>query len=390
LEQYTNQSFGLGYDPARATTQDWRTAATWGLRNVTFSFTNADGETRSFSHRRTTFGAYLEGRSAVDQIVDTCRSGALSVPFWHNGELTIRPFRAATSAEIAAVPVFTDRVTNQASMTKRRIVHDPGSPAIHVKVVPDELLPNETTLQFEDADNFDAARPITVDDPNQKRKAGLKLGTDTLETVPKRYAGFGIRHLNEAVKLDYRLLWFGDEGADAETDATHGTKNNCKVFFYTPYEFTLDLVRYQIIRIDSDLLDGHGYGNPFAADQTPPSTPEGFGAEFVDDSEITLTLGLSDDIDAPEIVPFEYFRILRMQRVGGGRVLIVAQAYNVIEMATFEVEDNPTGVVDPPDPGSGGGGGGGGGYEGGPCVLAFGSPYYDKDSQAFVIPVQPC
>lgn len=379
LEQYTNQRFGLGYDPTRATTADWRTASTWGLRQVVFTLTTPDGETKTFEHRRTTFGALLEGRSAVDQIVDTCRSGGLSVPFWHNGELTIRPFRAATSAEIASVPVFTDRIVNQTSTTKRRIVHDDG-PAIQIEETPDELLTNEITLSFEAADNFDAARPITVDDPNQKRKAGLKLGTDTRETVPMKFAAFGVRHLNEAVKLAYRLLWFGafDQG---------GTKNNCRVTFQTPYEFAVDLVRYQIIRIDSDLLDSHGYGDPFAADQTPPSVPEGYGAEFVDDTEITLTLGLSDDIDAPEIVPFEYFRILSMKRVANGRMEITAQAYNVIEYAAFEVESNPNGVIDPPDDT---GEDEDGDFEGDGCILLINSVNYDADNQNIVVSARPC
>jgi hypothetical protein len=148
----------------------------------------------------------------------------------------------------------------------------------------------------------------------------------------------------------------------------------------------VDLVRYGVIKIDSDLLSGHGYGDPFAADQTPPSTPEGYGAEFVDDTEITLTLGESDDIDAPAIVPFTYFRILKMRRVPGGRMEITAQAYNVIEYANFETDAAPAGVINPPEPG------GPGGIIvpevlGETEVLTFGSPIYNAEIQAFEIPV---
>lgn len=386
LELYTNQAVGMGYDANEINTTDFRTASTWGLKTVTFTLTTPDGETRTFTRRRTTLDALYEGRSAVEQIVDTCRAGALSVPFQHEGKLTIRPFRAFTSAELAAAPIFTDKITNQTGL-KRRIVHDGDGPAIQISVIPDDVLPNEITMQFEDSENLDIARPITVDDPNQKRKAGKKLGLNTLETIPKRFAAFGVRFLAEAVRLAYRTLWFGefDEG---------GTKNNCRVVFQTPYEFAVDLVRYGPIRIDSALLDVHGYGDPFAADQTPPSTPEGYGAEFVDETEITLTIGTSDDVDAPEIVPFEYFRVLSLRRVANGRMEITAQAYNVTEYANFEVDAAPTGVIDPPDPGGPGGDNGdigpGGDIYGDPCILNFASPYYDKDAQAFVIPVNPC
>ena len=245
--------------------------------------------------------------------------------------------------------------------------------------VSDDVLPNEISVVFEDKTNFDIARTITVDDPNQKRKAGIRLGTGNLETIPKRYSGFGIRNLAEAKKFAYRMLWFGefDEG---------GTKNNLPVTFYADYQYVLDLVRYQIIKIDSDLLDGHGYADPFGPDETPPSVPEGFGAEADSGTEITLTLGLSDDIDSPLVDEFQYFRILNLRKVENGLVQIRCQAYNHDAYSGFEIDAPVTGVIDPPDPTDGGD------IEilGNPCRLEFGSVRYEPDTQTLVVPVQPC
>ena len=119
------------------------------------------------------------------------------------------------------------------------------------------------------------------------------MGEDNLKPVPKKFAGFGIRSTQEAVRLAYRLLRFGefDEG---------GTQNNLKVTFKTPFEQTLGLTRYGFIRITSSLLDG-------------------------------FEIGTGEWIIAPDI-----FRILKMKKVGNGLVEITAQAYNDAAYLDFE------------------------------------------------------
>jgi len=380
MEAYTNHRWGLQYDSSAINTAEFREESTFNLANINFALEHPDGEIENFSHRRTSFDAILEGRSSVEQITDICRSGGLSVPFQKDGLLTIRSFRAATDAELSAAPIFTDKPNLKKRVTRRPIVWADGQPSINFQPIPDDVLTNEVVLVFEDSSNFDIARPITVDDPNQKLKAGKKLGTGNLETIPKRFSGFGVRSFAEALKLAYRFLWFGefDEG---------GTKNNLRGTFYTDYAFVLDIVRYQIIKLDSQLLEGHGYADPFGADTTPPSIPEGFGAEATSGTEIELDLGESDDIDSPLVTEFEYFRVLNMQKVGNGLVAVTVQAYNHEAYLAFETDDAPVGVIVPPDPIYPIGGID---PNGNPCRLEFGSVHFDADTQNLVVPVPIC
>lgn len=294
LECYTSNRFGMAYPDSRFWTEDFKTASVWGLQEVQFQHTYPDGEVRTFSGRRTTFDAALEGRAAADQIEDICRSGALSVPFQYEGKHAIIPFRPFTAGELTAAPIFTD------TGESRNIIWADGQPSIHLSKIPDEILTNEIILTFEEADNFDTERPITVDDPDQKLKAGRALGEDSLQAVPKRLAAFGIRHLQEAVRLGYRLLRFGefDQG---------GTHNNLTAVFNSPLEQCLGLKRYQAIKIESALLDGHNY----------------------------------------EAVQFTYFRLLRHRKIGNGLVEITAQAYNQTAYEAFETVTNSA----PPPPG---------------------------------------
>lgn len=148
---------------------------------------------------------------------------------------------------------------------------------------------------------------MTVDDPDQKLRAGRALGENNLQSVPKRYAAFGIRHLGEAIKFAYGILRFGefDEG---------GTQNNFRAMLTVPYVETLGLKRYDVIKIESELLDGF-------------VTPQGN--------------------------PWEYFRVLRMRKRANDTVEITAQGYNEAAYIDFEQivpqpGETPPGPTEPP------------------------------------------
>lgn len=300
LEVYKNQKFGLGYKENKFTFADWMTEAAWTLEAVTYTATFADGETINFTGRRSTFNAILEGRRIDEQVVDICRSGALSVPFTHEGQFTIRSFRAATSGELSTARVFTD--TGEG----KNICWDGGQPMIELSQVPDNKITNEVGVLFEEAANYDIERTITVDDPNQKLKAGRQLGGDYSLSVPKRFSAFGINGYAEAIRFAYRMLKFGefDQG---------GTDNNLRVTMTVPFEQMLGVKRYEIVKVKSDLLDGFTIG-----------------------SGATL-----ETLDGATTAPF---RVLSMKKKSGGRCEVLLQAYNHTAYAAFEV----AAVTEPP------------------------------------------
>lgn len=292
LELYRNQKFGIGYKEDQFTILDWMTAATWSDVTVSHTVTFPDGETQVFVSRRSTFNAVLEGRPLGEQVEDICRSGGLSVPFQHEGDFTIRAIRKATTDELNNARIFYDEGVNV------NIVWD-GQPAITLSQTPDNKVVNEVEVRFEEAANLDNERPITVDDPNQKLKAGRQLGANYFLAVPKKFTGFGITALNEAVRFAYRMLWFGefDEG---------GTQNNLRLELRVPFEQVLGVKRYEIIKVVSDLLDG-------------------------------FTIGLGSNAETPQ-----YFRVLKIKRIAGNRAEITAQAYNHTAYTNFEVDSVST------------------------------------------------
>lgn len=303
LELMHNQR-GMSYPLSRFNAASWTGAAAFSFQNVTFSYTNVDGETRNFAHTRTKLDAVIDGRPVAEQIVDICRSGRFSVPFQKNGEFHIEPFRAFTDAELANAKVFTDVGPT------RNILVDNGEPLITVSQTSDDTLVNEVTLVFEDGAHNDQERPITVDNPNQKVKAGRTLGGNNLHSVPIRYAAFGTRNLNEVVKLGYSVLRFGefDEG---------GILNNLTVSLEVPLVEALGVQRYGPIKVSSDILDG-------------------------------FLLPIDDELSGFEQA--EYFRVLRILKTSRHTAQIVAQVYNHTAYEAFEgaVTSYPPGT--PPDP----------------------------------------
>lgn len=236
IEMYTNQKCGLKYDIGRFSIDDALTTSEWGRLSSTFVLTLPDGETKTCTGRRTTFDAAVEGRPAIEVIQDVCRSGRISIPFQNDGKYSIRPIRAFTSEELGNAVVFTDHGVN-------RNISFEGSKAVDFSYTPDDKLINEITLTFEEQNNFDIARPIVGNDPDQQYAASKILGNDALSVVPSQMTGFGVRQEQEAIKLLYYLLWFGEGDSG-------GTKNNCFARFPVPFEWTLGLKRYDPFKLD--------------------------------------------------------------------------------------------------------------------------------------------
>lgn len=334
METYTNQTFGLSYPTSRFRIPAWVKTSTQCLQNVTYSHTFPDGEVINYTHRRTTLDAVLEGRPAAEQIVDICRSGAIAVPFQDDGLYSTTLFTAFTEEELDDAPVFYDKGE------LRNIVWDGGQPAIQVSWVPNDKLTNEIVLTFEDASNFDQARPITVDDPDQQALAGRSLGNGFLQPIPRQYAAFGVRFLPEAVKLGRRLLKFGefDEG---------GTDNNLRIRFRVPVEFAIDVKRYGAVKVVSELIE------PFRS---------------------------------PQNEPFEWFRVLSLRKVAGHRVEITAQAYNRTAYEAFEIVNVPN----PAPPGPHTPSPGPGPVEN-PCIpTTFTGVTYDAAAGVIDVPIPQC
>lgn len=237
-EMYTNQTAGLTYELGTFNIADCLTASVWGRKTVTFKFTGVDGEERTFSGRRTTFDCRVEGRPAVEVIQDVCRSGRISMPFQDAGKYTIKPFAVFTQDELDNAVVFADHGADQNIFTPQD-----GSEAVVFTRTLDDKVTNEIGLTFEESNNFDIARTIFGNDPDQQARASKILGDEAFSVVPKQFAAFGVRQEQEAVRLLYSLLWFGEF-------ETGGTKNNCFQSFFVPYLWALAIERYGVFKLD--------------------------------------------------------------------------------------------------------------------------------------------
>lgn len=291
LECYANRRWGRGYDYARFHLADWKLAA--DTCDETINYIDPNGITRQ--HRRTQLDVDLQGRVTHEQIIDICRSGRLSVPFQHNGKYTIKALIAASDLE--SVPVFTDVGDS------RNIVRNGNLPAINYSIQSDRTIPNEIKLVFEDSANADIERPLTFIDEEQQLKAGRTFGDTSLRPIQKSYVAFGVRTENEAIKLGWTLLHLG------EFD-TGGLRNNLRVVFTTWHTQVLDLMRYDVIKIVSPLIERFG---------------------------------------------FQYFRILNLRQQSNLLVEVTAQAYPEEYYAAMEGEAAeeplpPTEVILPPQP----------------------------------------
>lgn len=300
LESYTNQRWGMANDLAKFNIAEVKTTSLWGRNTIEYTHTFPDGETITYTGQRASFNAIMEGRVYADQITDICRSAHLAVPFQNDDSYTIRPIRAFTSDELTNARVFTDRGQS------KNIIWD-RVPQISLSQVPDDKVVNTIKVSFEDKANKDVERQIIVDDPQQKLLAGRALGDGMLKEVTKNFSAYGVVDLQEALRFGQRLLKFGefDEG---------GSQNNLRADLTAPMELFLGLARYDCIKLDTELLDG-------------------------------FTIGTGDTTETPQ-----YFRLLHIQKIAGGKVKATAQVYNQTAYEAFETVTATPDPGDPPDP----------------------------------------
>jgi hypothetical protein len=299
LDLMSNNKLGMSYPFSRFNTDVWTQVSSWSRQPVRFQFINEDSETRTFDHIRTQFDCILEGRPVAEQLVDVCRAGRVSIPFQNDSQFEIAAFRAFTTAELAAAPVFTD------SGQTKNILWIDGEPSIQLSQIPNDKLINDLKMTFEDGSNGDAEDTVNVNDPNQQLLAGRALGGNNLKINTKNYSAFGCRNRAEVVKLGYGILRFGefDEG---------GTLNNWTLTIQVPLVEALGIKRYDAIKVVSALLDG----------KTLPG-----------DGQV------------------EFFRVRSIKKTSKDTAIISAQGYNHTAYIAFETLQSASAPPpgDPPD-----------------------------------------
>lgn len=313
LELYTNLRFGRGYLHEKFHIQDFIDVADWLDTSVRFSVTDSENTTTDYDYFRDKLGIYLTARPAQEQIIDICRAGRISVPFQYDSKYSIAPLKAVEDLEECRV--FTDKGQN------RNIVWQ-GTDSIRFSQIPDSKLTNTVVLTYEEENKRDKEVPLTFKDEAQIEKARLSRGDNG--KIEKRFVATGVRNRKIATKLGFALLYFG------EFD-TGGTLNNLRAEFNCIYEQTLGLKKFDVIKLESDLLENYD---------------------------------------------FEYFRVLSIKKDANHIARITAQAYNAEYYETFETEIDPITPppIDPPPPPV--------------CVPTFGSIGFNNG--LIEIPIEPC
>jgi hypothetical protein len=210
------------------------------------------------------------------------------------------------------VATFTDRGD------VRNICLDQGKTSLAFSMQSDADLCNRVVLTFDDETQQNTQIPLTFDDMDQQLRAGHAFGDTSRRAVERQFNAFGVTNIGEAGRLGNLLLNLGefDEG---------GLRNNLRVAFLTWYLATVELHKYQIIKIESDKLD-----------------------------QINATR------TAAGLEPFSYFRIRSLTRKSDLTVEISAQAYPEVYYDRLELLNRgpalpPTipggdGGFDPADP----------------------------------------
>lgn len=301
LDAMTHNKAGMSYPLSRFNTEVWAEVASWSYQPVRFSLITDDGETKNFDHTRTQFDCKVDGLPVAELLNNICRSGRISIPFQHKGLYEVaavgRPF---TQAELDAAPVFYDKGENM------NIFWENGEPAISLTQTPNNQIPNKIRVIFEDGSNSDISRTITARNRNQQALAGRTLGQQMLMEVATDITGYGIRSLNEAVKLAHSIDRFGEYNKG-------GSLNNGTIVITVPRIWSLDVKRYMPIRVVSELLSS----------VNAPKLPNG------------------DDM--------EWFQVQQIVKVNKDFVQIVGQVYNHEAVVAFEELRSAT-VPAPGDP----------------------------------------
>lgn len=280
LDALTTKRYGHGLDTARNDLQGMIDLAGWSDELVW----SKDESNSDVQISRTTFNADVSERSVQQQVNDWCLYGRYTLPFSFNGKLRVLPLRIEPLTD---VPTFTDE-----GSSGRNIIFENGRSTLSAKQKSDADIPNQLKVTFDDASRRYAETTFPFDEFDQQMRAGVAAGDRSIRVVEKSHSMFGVTTFAEALRTARMLLHLGefDRG---------GSKNNLSVKFQTwsPLVAALKLHPWKLIRVLSSML-----------------------TTFEESPGVT----------------FEYFRVMKMRRLGNLRMEIEAQAYPVNYMAASE------------------------------------------------------
>ena len=241
---WCDKRWGLGNDYERLNIDSWIAASEWTAETVRFT----DPFSINYDHTRSNSNVELVGRSGIQQIEDMCMAGRLSRPFLFQNKIHIEPYQPLTEEQLEAVKVFSDKGTS------RNIIVDEGGKSSLVRSQKSDVdLPNRIEATISDATQDFAEIPIDpVEDIDQQLRAGRVQGDTSRRTITKKYSLLGVTDKNEATKIAYSLLWFGEFGDG-------GTKNNLQISFRTFVLEALELHENAIIKVEADQLTRFGF-----------------------------------------------------------------------------------------------------------------------------------
>jgi len=279
LEILSNRRWGLGHPYSHFHLDDWVWLNAWSdevAHTVDESGTQVDIP-------RTRFDAIMEGEDARELVRNVCLAGRYTPPFHVNGKLRVMPLQGESL--VSGIPLFTDSI----NYGTPNILIENGVSSLKWSQKSQTEIPNRVKVTFDNGDqkyNW-AEQPIIYEDLYAQLAAGRALGDTTIRVIEKSWQLFGVTRFGEAVRVARLLLDLGEFDSG-------GLKNNLSIKFKTwfPLGDAIGLHKYRVIKVRSPLLLGFN----------EPDYP---------------------NIDGR----FEYFRIMKMRRLGGLQMEIEAQAY---------------------------------------------------------------
>jgi hypothetical protein len=271
LECCTNPRWGLGNDYSRYDLQSVVDTRVWCDQTVAMH----DPAGNLLTGTRSTCNVELTGRAAQQQIGDLCTAGRIGVPFEFQGKDVFVPIKKEDITD-PLIPVFTDEGTD------RNITRDKNLSTLTWSQTADADLPNQWTLNFDDAANGGTETQLIFGDQAQQLRAGRAYGDLSIRVVNKSQPAFGITNFSEAARLGNLLLYLGPNDAG-------GIKNNLEIKFTAWYASALFVRMYSLIKVTNAKMQR------FAL----------------------LNLGTA----------YQYFRVKKIVRKGDLKVEITAQVY---------------------------------------------------------------
>lgn len=162
---------------------------------------------------------YVTQTSVQQFVYDVCLSGRWYLPFYFAGKLRILPIEDVDLDE-TDIPLFTDTGTG------RNIIFDEsrGTSTLRASYRDDDKIYNSALISFEDEENEFIERPLTFDNWEQQRRAGLVYGDSSRRKVSLQLSAYGLTNISEVQAFAEYLLSIGEFGSG-------GILNNLSIEF---------------------------------------------------------------------------------------------------------------------------------------------------------------